>query len=240
MTDVEFLEPPGGPAGAPAQAAPAGPPDGPDTPVPPRAWPVTFWLIGAACALAAPFTHLYGVRSGSDAGYEQYVDGWGRLEVSVDAPDTPGHDVAYGVVYVAAAAVLAALVVLTVLPAVRDARPRPGLAAALRPAAAAVAGLLAGVTAVVALAIEALVSRVHPSAAAAGLGEGGLQATPTVLVGPMVWLSLAAAVAAGLGALLQVRPVPAALRRRPPAVRDRGTETDTDTDPAPSRDELLD
>lgn len=205
---MEFLEPPRRALGDPA-AAPAGEPVAAGAPEAPRAasraWPITFWLVAAACAVGAPFTRLYGVRTPGPDGYAQYVDGWGRLDVGIDAPATPGHDVAYGVAYVAAAALLVALAVLTL----RRSSLRPSVAAALRPAAVAVAGLLAGLTAAVALAVEALMSRIQPASASAvsGVGEGGALQQPHVLVGPMVWLSLAAVVAAGLAALLQAVPV---------------------------------
>jgi len=166
------------------------------------------WTAAATLCVLAPFSALFS-EDVPDAG-TQGLDGWGRLFRSISFQDdlSAFHGARYGVVLIACALVFSLLALLTATLAwsqPRWARSAPGTLA-LRRGVPAVAFTICGITAGTATAalLDAMSSRDNFTATMSNAADGGFGfagATPAFRIGPMPWLTLAAAVCALAAAL---------------------------------------
>lgn len=206
---VEFFE-----AAADAARTQAPPPDSPAAPRPLELRLVlatAFWTVAAALTVLAPFTTVYAVRYRRTSDRDQAVDGWGRLDLTVPLSGGDVHAPRYGVVFVVAAVLLAGLAALASVELVAQRRRHrlagPRVHTAARAASVAVPSLLVGVAGAVGLEVMAVADEVRATAemlvSVGATGPGGRAVgTPRLHVGPLLWVSLAAVVAAAVGAWL--------------------------------------
>ena len=184
MQEIEWLDADGSPIGAappqtrPSRRAPRA------TIRSPARWVEIIWLLSALLAVLAPFLELYSLRI--ETGNTQRVDGWGRFDTAVNAAEGTGaHGIRFGIVLVAAAALVLIALVL------RRYRPVRGRVHRVATASFALAeGLLVATTASVFLDIDALVDSVRSELANFAVARQGL----SLHLGAGTWTMLAATV----------------------------------------------
>ena len=152
---------------------------------------VVAWVVAAVLAVAAPFRPIYTVTTTALAGAShQSLDGWGRYTgFTATALPAGSHSTRYGIAF----CVAAALIVATAAAAFYAARrpdtdaPSSSVRALVVPVAAVAATVLATLTAVEYLLIDAL------SDSVAAQTSGGITTLrPQLSTGGNVWLGVAA------------------------------------------------
>jgi hypothetical protein len=205
--EIEFLDPgpnqPDGP-GEPALVAPI-----PPQRRVPRLDRETIGLLvmltaAAVLPVVASFQLVFLVHADFSGGFTYGADGWGRFRLGDGSGVVAGpHEPRFGVLLAVCGAAFAALALIVAAQALlRVAPDRRASGAAVAGAAGVLVGLLVGVTASMALEVQAVVDRLRSSPAESFDGVSGFR----LQVGAAVWLSLAGVLAGGLA-------VAAALRR---------------------------
>jgi hypothetical protein len=183
VTEIEFLDP--GPAADPAGDGPDDGAGGPDLRrlVPALAAAVA-WVLAAGLAVMASVSTVYSVVVTSGGVHESIdLDAWGRYHVGGFVP-TSGHQPRYSILLIAAAVVLLAAALTSVV--------RLDIGRYL-----AVAGTAGAATAAGALALSVQAYR-----STAQRGDLATDATMHTDIGSAVWLAAGTAVAAALGLVL--------------------------------------
>jgi hypothetical protein len=200
--DIEFLDP------GPNQ--PYEPVEPGISEQPRRATPEAIGLLimlsaAALLPVVAAFQAVYSVRSSADALEFRYtVDGWGRYTAGEVGVFPSGlHEPRFGILLCAVAACFAVLALLAVTRLVlpHPAGP-PVSASSVAGAAAALTGVLVGITGAMTLQIETVFDRLRSTG-----GPIVVDRTVHLGIGGAVWLTLAAVLAGGLSvaAALRVR-----------------------------------
>jgi hypothetical protein len=210
--DIEFLDPGPDQPDGPAQAA-AAPPEAPRPRRVAREDIGLIVMLTAAVILpvVAAFQTVYTVRSGLDeVSFAYAADAWGRFSTSDGTTVGPGvHEARYGVLLTACGAGFAVLAVAVLLQALTRRPSAPRLSGpVIAGAAAAITGVLTGVSASMALQIETVVDRLRTSGADPFGGPRRIE----LGVGAAIWLSLAGLLAGGLAVAAALRA-----RRLPPS-----------------------